>query len=187
MFALLAGILRECCICSLESRDANSPNRSSNWIIWGLGEQKQATIACPRVHARHGVGIRSASAHEVSPRQIISVSKSIFSTAAAMLFAPSEYMGNHWSEFMDNHQTVLPSNEDCVVTLFQFASNAGISLVTLRRSIARGEGPTVTKLSTRRGVKVSHARAWLDSRTSSGRKAVALDPADLKSCIGSLA
>ena len=90
---------------------------------------------------------------------------------------------------MGNYQTTVPPfNEDCVLTLSQFASIAGISLVTLRRLIARGEGPAVTQLSTRRrGVRVSHARAWLDSRTSSGRKAVALDPADLKSRIGSLA
>ena len=35
---------------------------------------------------------------------------------------------------MGNHQTVQPSNEDCVLTLSQFASNSGISLVTLRRT-----------------------------------------------------
>jgi predicted DNA-binding transcriptional regulator AlpA len=68
---------------------------------------------------------------------------------------------------MRNHQTVLPSNEDCVLTLSQFASNAGISLVTLRRLIARGEGPAVTKLSTRRlGIRLRHARQWLDARAS---------------------
>ena len=68
---------------------------------------------------------------------------------------------------MGNHQTVLPSNEDCVLSLSQFASNSGISLVTLRRSIARGEGPTVTKLSTRRlGIRLRHAREWLDARAS---------------------
>jgi predicted DNA-binding transcriptional regulator AlpA len=69
------------------------------------------------------------------------------------------------SNFMRNHQTVLPSNEDCVLTLSQFASNTGISLVTLRRLIARGEGPAVTKLSARRlGIRVRHAREWLDAR-----------------------
>ena len=69
---------------------------------------------------------------------------------------------------MGNHQTtVLPFNEDCVLTLSQFASNAGISLATLRRSIACGEGPTITKLSARRlGIRVRHAREWLDSRAS---------------------
>jgi predicted DNA-binding transcriptional regulator AlpA len=80
---------------------------------------------------------------------------------------------------MHNQQAVvLPFNEDRVLTLSEFAINAGISLVTLRRLIARGEGPAVTKLSPRRlGVRVSHARAWLDSRISSGSKTVALDPA----------
>jgi hypothetical protein len=69
------------------------------------------------------------------------------------------------SNFM--RQTVLPSNEDCVITLSQFASNTGISLVTLRRLIARGEGPAVTKLSARRlGIRVRHAREWLDARAS---------------------
>jgi predicted DNA-binding transcriptional regulator AlpA len=66
--------------------------------------------------------------------------------------------------------------EDRVLTLAEFASIAGISLVTLRRLIARGDGPAVTKLSIRRlGVRVSHAMAWLDSRTSTAP----LDPADL--------
>ncbi len=65
---------------------------------------------------------------------------------------------------MRNHQTtVLALNEDRVLMLSEFAIMAGISLVTLRRLIARGEGPAVTKLSTRRlGVRLSHARAWLD-------------------------
>ena len=89
---------------------------------------------------------------------------------------------------MRNHTSVLPFNEDRVLMLSEFAIMAGISLVTLRRLIARGEGPAVTKLSTRRlGVRVSHARAWLDSRTSSGPKAGALDISSVKSRIGSLA
>jgi predicted DNA-binding transcriptional regulator AlpA len=77
---------------------------------------------------------------------------------------------------MDNE--VAQPQEDRVLTLAQFASIAGISLVTVRRLIARGEGPAVTKLSTRRlGIRMSHAVAWFDSRTSSGST---LDPADLK-------
>ena len=51
---------------------------------------------------------------------------------------------------MRNHTSVLPFNEDRVLMLSEFAIMAGISLVTLRRLIARGEGPAVTKLSTRR-------------------------------------
>ena len=67
---------------------------------------------------------------------------------------------------MRDYQTsVLPFDQDRVLTLSQFANNSGISLVTLRRLIARGEGPTVTKLSTRRlGIRVRHAREWLDAR-----------------------
>jgi predicted DNA-binding transcriptional regulator AlpA len=83
---------------------------------------------------------------------------------------------------MGNVQKVaqpLIVQEDRVLTLAEFASIAGISLVTFRRLIARGDGPAVTKLSIRRlGVRISHAMAWLDSRTSSGSKAPP-DPADL--------
>ena len=81
---------------------------------------------------------------------------------------------------MRDHQTaVLPFDQDRVLTLSEFADIAGISLVTLRRLIRRGDGPAVTKLSIRRlGVRISHAMAWLDSRTSSGSKGVALDPAE---------
>lgn len=65
----------------------------------------------------------------------------------------------------DHQAVVLPFNEDRVLTLSEFAINACISLVTLRRLIARGEGPTVTKLSPRRlGIRVRHAREWLDAR-----------------------
>jgi predicted DNA-binding transcriptional regulator AlpA len=69
---------------------------------------------------------------------------------------------------MRNHQTsVLPFDQDRVLKLSEFASNAGISIVTLRRLIARGEGPAVTQLSTRRlGIRVRHAREWLDARAS---------------------
>ena len=48
----------------------------------------------------------------------------------------------------DNPTAVLPFNEDRVLMLSEFAIMAGISVVTLRRLIARGEGPTITKLST---------------------------------------
>jgi hypothetical protein len=45
---------------------------------------------------------------------------------------------------MRKHQAVvLPFNEDRVLTLSEFAIIVGISLVTLRRLIARGEGPCV--------------------------------------------
>ena len=94
-------------------------------------------------------------------------------------------MGNHWSEFMGNHEsTVLPFNEDRVLTLSQFASNAGISLVILRRSIARDEGPIVTKLSTRRlGIRVRHAREWLDARASGILKEGKTEDQKIRACL----
>lgn len=57
--------------------------------------------------------------------------------------------------------------DDRVLTLSEFAKIAGISLVTLRRRIAAHDGPIVTKLSERRlGIRVRHAREWLDARAS---------------------
>jgi len=57
--------------------------------------------------------------------------------------------------------------DDRVLTLSEFAKIVGISLVTLRRRIAAHEGPIVTKLSDRRlGIRVRHAREWLDARAS---------------------
>ena len=57
--------------------------------------------------------------------------------------------------------------DDRVLTLAEFAKIAGISLVTLRRRIAAHDGPIVTKLSERRlGIRVRHAREWLDARAS---------------------
>jgi predicted DNA-binding transcriptional regulator AlpA len=57
--------------------------------------------------------------------------------------------------------------DDRVLTLSEFAEIAGISLVTLRRMIAAHNGPIVTKLSERRlGIRVRHAREWLDTRAS---------------------
>jgi hypothetical protein len=57
--------------------------------------------------------------------------------------------------------------DDQVLTLSEFAKIAGISLVTLRRMIAAHSGPIVTKLSERRlGIRVRHAREWLDARAS---------------------
>jgi hypothetical protein len=62
--------------------------------------------------------------------------------------------------------------EDRVLTLSEFAKIAGISLVTLRRRIAAHDGPTVTKLSERRlGIRVRHAREWLDARATGNPEA----------------
>jgi predicted DNA-binding transcriptional regulator AlpA len=55
--------------------------------------------------------------------------------------------------------------DDRVLTYPQTATVIGSSVETLRRRIAAGDGPVVTRLSGRRlGVRVKHLRAWLDSR-----------------------
>jgi hypothetical protein len=57
--------------------------------------------------------------------------------------------------------------DDRVLALSEFAKIAGISLVTLRRRIAAHDGPIITKLSDRcLGIRVRHAREWLDARAS---------------------
>ena len=59
--------------------------------------------------------------------------------------------------------------DDRVLTLSEFAKIAGFSVVTLRRRIAGGNGPIITKLSERRiGIRVRHGRAWLDACAAKG-------------------
>ena len=54
-----------------------------------------------------------------------------------------------------------------VMTFAEVAEDAGVSLSTLRREIARGTGPEVVVLSPRRrGIRSDSYRRWLDSRTS---------------------
>jgi predicted DNA-binding transcriptional regulator AlpA len=54
---------------------------------------------------------------------------------------------------------------DRVITIKEVASRIGLSVITLQRLIRTGDGPPVTKLSTRRhGVRESHLERWLDSR-----------------------
>jgi hypothetical protein len=73
------------------------------------------------------------------------------------MFVPSEQISPY----------PLGLSDDRVLTLAEFAEIAGISLVTLRRRIAAHDGPIVTKLSERRlGIRVRHAREWLDGRAS---------------------
>jgi predicted DNA-binding transcriptional regulator AlpA len=58
-----------------------------------------------------------------------------------------------------------------VRSLRETAELAGISLATLRRQIAEGTGPTVTRLSARRvGVRDDHRQEWLD-RCAESREA----------------
>ena len=64
---------------------------------------------------------------------------------------------------MTNQIEVQPK----VMTLTEVANAAGVSLSTLRREIARGTGPEVVALSTRRkGVRSDHYRDWLDARVA---------------------
>jgi predicted DNA-binding transcriptional regulator AlpA len=59
--------------------------------------------------------------------------------------------------------------DDRVLTLSEFAKISGFSVVTLRRQIAGGNGPIITKLSERRiGIRVRHGRAWLDACAAKG-------------------
>lgn len=61
----------------------------------------------------------------------------------------------------------LGAADDQVMPLRQFAALAGISIATLRRRIAAGDGPIITRLSQRRlGVRLRHGRQWLDARSS---------------------
>lgn len=56
---------------------------------------------------------------------------------------------------------------DYVRSLQETAKLLGISTPTLRRMIASGEAPVVTRLSERRlGIRDSHRMAWLDARGS---------------------
>jgi prophage regulatory protein len=54
---------------------------------------------------------------------------------------------------------------DRIVSLKEAANVTGLSIATLRRLIDRGEGPSVTQLSTRRlGFRESHLNKWLNAR-----------------------
>jgi predicted DNA-binding transcriptional regulator AlpA len=54
---------------------------------------------------------------------------------------------------------------DRVITLKQAADCTGLSVVTLRRLIDRGDGPSVVQLSPRRvGIRESRLITWLKER-----------------------
>jgi len=61
-----------------------------------------------------------------------------------------------------------PSADDLQIILFrQWCEEKGISYPTGRRLLAAGQGPKITKLSTRLfGVQRRHDREWCDARTS---------------------
>jgi predicted DNA-binding transcriptional regulator AlpA len=55
--------------------------------------------------------------------------------------------------------------DDRVLPLREVADAADISVVTLRRRIADGSGPKLTRVSDRRvGVRGRHYREWLDTQ-----------------------
>ena len=62
--------------------------------------------------------------------------------------------------------STAPAIDDLrVITLQEFAASQGISFATVQRMIARGEGPPVIKLSTRRvGVRIIDLKEWQAAR-----------------------
>lgn len=55
---------------------------------------------------------------------------------------------------------------ESILSLHQAAQALSVSLATLRRAIARGDGPPVVRLSLRRvGIRTSALRTWLDEQT----------------------
>jgi predicted DNA-binding transcriptional regulator AlpA len=55
--------------------------------------------------------------------------------------------------------------DDCIIPLSEIAHASDLSMATLRRRIADGTGPQITKTSERRlGVRGSHYREWLDAQ-----------------------
>jgi hypothetical protein len=59
-----------------------------------------------------------------------------------------------------------PLDDDCVMSVQQWAQRAGISYPTAKRLIAAGEGPAITQLSPNRvGITFGAHRAWLKART----------------------
>lgn len=76
------------------------------------------------------------------------------------------------TELARDEQAGYAEMPDCVRTLPENALLMGISLATLRRMIAAGAGPKITRLSERRiGIRDSHRTEWLDGRASNGQGA----------------
>jgi predicted DNA-binding transcriptional regulator AlpA len=65
----------------------------------------------------------------------------------------------------NRRQRELARHPDRILTYDQFAALCSISTATLARSIARGDGPPVVKLSPRRlGIRESDGAAWQAAR-----------------------
>jgi predicted DNA-binding transcriptional regulator AlpA len=55
-----------------------------------------------------------------------------------------------------------------VISVREFAKRCGLSVATVKRIIAAGDGPPVFQLSPRRiGIRLSDAYAWIESRVRS--------------------
>ena len=64
------------------------------------------------------------------------------------------------------HRERAPARLDRILSFDEFAELNGFSKTTLRRAIARGEGPPVVKLSPRRlGIRESDGAAWQVARS----------------------
>jgi hypothetical protein len=65
------------------------------------------------------------------------------------------------------HPQPVGADDDIVETLSEAAGKLHVSITTLRRLIAAGEGPPVLRLSARRlGIARRSRRAWLAARTA---------------------
>jgi predicted DNA-binding transcriptional regulator AlpA len=58
-------------------------------------------------------------------------------------------------------------NRNCVRSVKDAASILGISYATLKRLLASGDGPKVTRLTQRRvGIQDRHIEEWMQARTA---------------------
>jgi predicted DNA-binding transcriptional regulator AlpA len=73
---------------------------------------------------------------------------------------------------LSNVSNTTTASGDRVRSLRETAALLGVSIATLRRMIAAGDGPVVTQLSARRqGIRDSHREMWLDARAKSAATA----------------
>jgi predicted DNA-binding transcriptional regulator AlpA len=61
-----------------------------------------------------------------------------------------------------------PIDDLRVISVQEFAVSTGLSLATVKRMVARGSGPKVIRLSTKRiGIRLADAMAWQAERVQS--------------------
>jgi predicted DNA-binding transcriptional regulator AlpA len=59
------------------------------------------------------------------------------------------------------------NNRNCVRSIKDAASILGISYATLKRLLASGDGPRLTRLTQRRvGIQDMHLQEWMQARTA---------------------